>query len=294
MATVQEAFEALIKDKRDQVKQDRADALQITEQKRAMANDKQRNAMDAFNQAFQTAQLAQQGKDAETGHKHRGAVLDETIRSNKENEAFNRLKLSDNQNADALKAAKMAKDDQAKLDKETFNQLDKLGKTPQFKAVDATMHVKDLLTDYRQLIDEYGLNPVGKGRALAESKYNSLVLKIKELEKLGALTGPDLDILNKLVPKITGYWNAKKRNILGGGIRGIKASLNDIDSSLDRLVDRNKASLGSLYGIDPDSIFPQKGGAAAASKNTGKRSNYVDFSQDEEAELKRLEEMGLD
>lgn len=67
--------------------------------------------------------------------------------------------------------------------------------------------LKTQIADYKKLIDEYGpsasyLPLVGNPEAASDmdSKYRGLQMTIKELDELGAITGPDMDFLRGQLP----------------------------------------------------------------------------------------------
>ena len=72
---------------------------------------------------------------------------------------------------------------------------------------------------YEDLLDEHGYEFRGSGKALLDNAYADLQVKWKEAANLGALTGPDLQLIIDSVKPATGWGglvqkitNLKKKN----------------------------------------------------------------------------------
>ncbi len=79
-------------------------------------------------------------------------------------------------------------------------------------------------------LDEIQPNPLTRGedRADIQSQYTSLLLELKNLEELGVLAGPDLDLLQSMVGDPTGF----QQFFISGGTAGIKKQLDNLLSSI--------------------------------------------------------------
>ena len=103
------------------------------------------------------------------------------------------------------------------------------------KAIDASSEGKKLKAlgelkrsakIYKDLVDTHGVELRGTNKSLMESAYADLKVKWKEAANLGALTGPDLELIVDAVKPATGGRGIVAK--LSGGIGGIKGSLDQL------------------------------------------------------------------
>jgi len=84
------------------------------------------------------------------------------------------------------------------------------------KAKDAKVMFDDLVpkvVEYRSMFKKYGTEVMpGEVKGRMEALQSEIALVMKNLHTLGALSGPDLEILNNMVPPITGGKAAITRN----------------------------------------------------------------------------------
>lgn len=111
----------------------------------------------------------------------------------------------------------------------------------EIKAVDASPEAKKLNTlyDFRAKADryltqleQYGLEPFGRGKTFLDQAYADLKIAYKEAANLGALTGPDVEIIIDAVKPATGIRGASSA-IFGGGVSGIKGGVQNLITNID-------------------------------------------------------------
>lgn len=107
---------------------------------------------------------------------------------------------------------------------EAFNLRYKLINTEPAKQVQGINGFLEGLNAYEDALDKYGISPTGEGAAILNTAYSQLSTKWKEAEKLGALAGPDLKLLNDNVIKAGGI-EAWLSATTKGGEPAIKASI---------------------------------------------------------------------
>lgn len=137
----------------------------------------------------------------------------------------------------------------------TATQVKQVDNSPQGKKLTSLSNLYQLSNTYKKLVDTYGFKAAGKEKSLIDSAYADLKIAYKEAANLGALTGPDVTILEEAIKPSAGgaikYLNYK----LNGGKEGISAA---ITTSLGRaeqealknykqLVTRDPSYVGSEY-----------------------------------------------
>ena len=85
---------------------------------------------------------------------------------------------------------------------------------------------------------------VGQERADIQSSYTSLLLELKNLEQLGVLAGPDLDLLQSMVGDPTGFG----QYFVQGGAEGVNIQLNNLLESLQN----SRNVINKELGIETD------------------------------------------
>lgn len=144
------------------------------------------------------------------------------------------------------------------------DQLRKVDMTNEKKNLDALANLQLSAQRYRDLVDQEGWAGVGTGRALLEGAYADLKVKWKEAANLGALTGPDLDLIIEAVKPSTGLKGLKQK-FIGGGKDGLLQQIDRLKGNItedgqryyDQLIKRNEEyqyspyvqSLGKPFGI---------------------------------------------
>lgn len=174
-------------------------------------------------------------------------------------------------------AMKQLQFEQLVRDQKSLNDRDlsALDRTEEAKSLNTLGDLRTSMQRYSSLLDIHGLQVAGKGRTELENQYADLKIKWKEAAKLGALTGPDVEVLMDAIKPATGFAGAKAA-LLGGGIEGIKGGvgkmLNNIDSDgrkeYDKLIKRNSKYKESEYV--QSLAIPFLGAKEYTDKKTGK------------------------
>ncbi len=111
----------------------------------------------------------------------------------------------------------------------------------EIKAVDSSPEAKKLSTLYEfktkaniylTRLDQYGFEPFGRGKTSLDQAYADLKIAYKEAANLGALTGPDVEIIVDVVKPATGIRGATSV-IFGGGVSGIKGGVQNLIQNID-------------------------------------------------------------
>ena len=134
---------------------------------------------------------------------------------------------------------------------------------------------------FQKKLDEIKPNPLTRGedRADIQSSYTSLLLELKNLEQLGVLAGPDLDLLQSMVGDPTGF----QQFFIAGGTAGINKQLNNL---LQSIRDRKTPIYKELGMKEPEGTITQTtqkyymaGGREIKVNATGDGWVYVDTGE---------------
>lgn len=134
---------------------------------------------------------------------------------------------------------------------------------------------------FQKKLDEIKPNPLTRGedRADIQSSYTSLLLELKNLEQLGVLAGPDLDLLQSMVGDPTGF----QQFFIAGGTAGINKQLNNL---LQSIRDRKTPIYKELGMEEPKGTITQTtqkyympGGREIKVNATGDGWIYVDTGE---------------
>ena len=136
--------------------------------------------------------------------------------------------------------------------------------TTEAKALKTLADLKASVQQYDSLIGQEGFALTGGGRAKLDALYADVKIKWKEAAALGALTGPDLELIQQAVPSATGFG---RLNPFGANQKGVRDTLAQTIAGLDRsarnkydqLILRNDKygnnpyvrSLGTPFGLAP-------------------------------------------
>lgn len=153
----------------------------------------------------------------------------------------------------------------------TQDQLTKLDQTTEVKAIKNAQLLERALSNYKGLVEQYGaasfLQPAQQ-QQLA-SAYAEVATAWKDLKGLGALTGPDLAILEQAIPDVTkpgsgasilgvdiGIRTGRAKNALTTMENSLNALKADTAIQYNNLLQRNPAYIGSDYvqGLAGDTI----------------------------------------
>jgi len=121
------------------------------------------------------------------------------------------------------------------------------------KAIQAGTKLSTLLDNYKSLVNKYGFDAVGKGKAVLNSAYADLKIAYKEAANLGALTGPDVSIIEEAINPSAGITRLPSY-IASGGKTGVIASIDQVHNNVTQNIIQNQQMLQSkwgTYGNDP-------------------------------------------
>lgn len=98
------------------------------------------------------------------------------------------------------------------------------------------------LTNFEEAVDELqpGIFTIGEERAKIQSLHTSILLELKNLEELGVLAGPDLDLLLGLLGDPTSF----QQQFIKGGIAGTKVQIENIKNIINEKKQRFSKELG--------------------------------------------------
>lgn len=106
------------------------------------------------------------------------------------------------------------------------------------------------LNDYEAALTKYGaIETYGEGKGVLENAYANLLIQMKEAANLGALTGPDMNIMGQMIIPP----NSVKAGMVGGA-DAVKKQMNNARAQLKQ----KRSNLGTIYGPNQSS-----GGGAA-------------------------------
>lgn len=98
----------------------------------------------------------------------------------------------------------------------TDKDLKMIDSSPQGKKLTSLSNLYQLSNTYKNLVDTYGFNAVGANKTLLDNAYADLKIAYKEAANLGALTGPDVGIIEDAIKPASGATNYLKYKIAGG------------------------------------------------------------------------------
>lgn len=224
----------------------------------AVAQGNTQLAQQRTNQLFQL-----QVKDAENAYNYRNKLIDSVYDyADKNQQRLLDQKKIENDQAFQLKRDEAArqhdiymqglKDKSAGLEDGFLSETDikKIDLSPQGKSVKALGVLKQKIQNYKDLVTKFGTSSFGKQKAQLESAYADAKVAWKEAANLGALTGPDVGLIEEAIKPATNAWFGTQawRNITGGGKDTILASL---DTSLNTINQNAVSNIQQLYARDP-------------------------------------------
>ena len=110
----------------------------------------------------------------------------------------------------------------------TERDLKAIDSSPQGKKLTSLSNLYQLSSTYKNLVDTYGFKATGPNKTLLDNAYADLKIAYKEAANLGALTGPDVNIIEEAIKPASGatnYLNYKLSGGRGGVSSGIEQAL---------------------------------------------------------------------
>lgn len=111
----------------------------------------------------------------------------------------------------------------------TEAQLKNIDTSPQGKKLKALTDLKVVQDRYKNLVTTYGFQVAGEEKSLIDKAYADLKIAYKEAANLGALTGPDVGLIEEAVKPASGALNLFTY-VTSGGAQGIVKSLDDANN----------------------------------------------------------------
>lgn len=118
--------------------------------------------------------------------------------------------------------------------------------------IDTVNNSERKILAFQKKLDEMQPGPltVGEDRADIESQYTAVLLELKNLEELGVLAGPDLDLLQSML----GDPLSLRQFFIKGGTEGVKKQLNNL---LQSIRDRKTPIYKELGMEEPEGTITQ-------------------------------------
>jgi hypothetical protein len=118
--------------------------------------------------------------------------------------------------------------------------------------IDTVNNSERKILAFQTKLDEMQPGPltVGEDRADIESQYTAVLLELKNLEELGVLAGPDLDLLQSMLGDPLGF----RQFFYKGGTAGVKKQLNNL---LQSIRDRKTPIYKELGMEEPEGTITQ-------------------------------------
>lgn len=133
----------------------------------------------------------------------------------------------------------------------TDAQIKAIDTSPQGKKVTTLGDLKQKLSAYQQLVDQYGTSSFGTQKSILENAYNELKIAYKTAADLGAIQAPDVPVIEGALKNAT-FANPLTQGwakLTGGGVGSIKAGLNQAMTTLDNSAASN---ISQLYARNPE------------------------------------------
>ncbi len=129
---------------------------------------------------------------------------------------------------------------------------DEIVKNDAYKAIDKGQTALQYLSDLENTFSETGLETLpGSAKGELSSKYTTTLLNLKEFFNLGVLNGPDLTVMQGIIPDPTTGFFKKFRGRASAVEEGIKTMKQNINDTLDE----RYATLSTQYGsYSPTSV----------------------------------------
>jgi vacuolar-type H+-ATPase subunit E/Vma4 len=135
----------------------------------------------------------------------------------------------------------------------TDAQVKKIESSPEAKKLMALKDLEGKLNAYREVAAQpEKFDITGSRKAIADSLYADLKIAYKEAANLGALTGPDVAIIQEAIKPTSGGFGALVSYKAGGGQKGVLGSIDTALATLKRQKENNSSTLVSKWGdVDP-------------------------------------------
>lgn len=139
---------------------------------------------------------------------------------------------------------------------EAFNLRSKISDSADGKVYKGLTDMRVALNNYEAAVKKHGLTPTGKGSAELQEKFQDVVMTAKKAYELGALAGPDMDLIAQGI-RNAGSPMAWATQTFSGGSDSILAQIRGLKQRSDAAAKRTMANLEATAG---PALAPYVGG----------------------------------
>lgn len=144
-----------------------------------------------------------------------------------------------------------------KSDKEDQADRVDFSKSEEAKKLRSLREMGNAVREYQTLVQgSDGYEVTGEQRKKLEAAYGDLKIKYKEAAKLGALTGPDVKLLEEVIAPATGAWSAIKGETFTGGTEGVLGGIEQIKKNMKKDAEIHKGILQKVYPSTYNQLAP--------------------------------------
>lgn len=136
----------------------------------------------------------------------------------------------------------------------TDDQQNKIANSAEAKAIAAGQKLTDKLLAYEDIVKKYGFQAVGTEKAAIDAAYADLKIAYKDAAGLGALTGPDVKILEEAIKPSSGVLSYPGY-ALSGGQEGVLKSISTVRSNTEKEIKNNQDRLRAQWGEHADDPY---------------------------------------
>jgi hypothetical protein len=164
-------------------------------------------------------------------------------------------------------------------------------KSDEAKAVKTALQVKGTLDRYREAVKNYGYEFGGPEAARLKSLQSELLRQSKEIDKLGALQGSEIQLMLSSVPEMTGLAGLGTEAFRGGKegtLNALNAIENRINEGINTEMDAAVAAYGHTRGFSnmANSALQQDQGIKAKKTSNKKTETIGYLNEEDSAKLK--------
>lgn len=170
------------------------------------------------------------------------------------------------------------------------DQRQAFSKSDEAKKLRSLREMGNALKQYEGLIrGSDGYEITGDKRKQIESAYGDFKIKYKEAANLGALTGPDIKILEEVVAPASGIIPFMKGEVFTGGTQGVLKGIEQIKKNMGNDARINTDVLQKVYPNVADDLLQSYGLRDEDYKSAPRKSSGGGLTPAEAEELKALE-----
>lgn len=126
-----------------------------------------------------------------------------------------------------------------------------ISKSDDYKKMRSIADLQASTKKYRDLVNKHGFQVTGKNKKSMDSAYADLKIKYKEAAKLGALTGPDVALVEEGVAPSTGLKGVFAQ-AFGGGKEGVLNSIDQMQKTFGTDFSSAEESLRNTFPLGSD------------------------------------------